>query len=189
MSGANDNEKASKLYHESKQIMNEGDFNLRKWHSNSQQFMKSVDSTDGNASTSTHKSSVSEDDQSFAKASVAPECEVQIGTQGKALGSIWDTRTDTLLFNFEDLIKYAKSLPTIKRALLKWSAKIFDPLGVLSPFTIKLKMCFRKNVCVLCLEKTSWDEKLAELIRREWNILLQELSHLNIVSCQDVILQ
>ena len=59
VSGANDNEKASKLYHESKQIMKEGGFNLRKWHSNSQQFMKSVDSTDGNA----HKSSVSEDDQ------------------------------------------------------------------------------------------------------------------------------
>ena len=138
---------------------------------------KKVDPTDGNASTRTHKSSVSEDDQSIAKASVARECEVQNGTQVKVLGSIWDTRTGALLFNFEDLIKHAKSLPTTKRALLKWSAKIFDPLGVLSPFTIKLKLCFQQ----LCLEETSWDEELAEPIRREWDILLDELSHLHIV--------
>ena len=157
--------------------MNEGGFNLRKWHSNSQELMKSVDPTDGNASTKAHKSSVSEDDQSFAKAYVARECEVQSGTQVKVLGSIWDTLTDTLLFDFEDLIKYAKSLPTTKRALLKWSARIFDPLAVLSPFTIILKLCFQQ----LCLEKTNWDEELAEPIRREWGILLDELSHLNIV--------
>ena len=112
VSGAKDSEKASKLYHESKEIMNKGGFNLRKRHSNSQELMKSVNPTDGNASTKTHKSSVSEDDQSFAKACVARECKVQSGTQVKVLGSICDTLTDTLLFNFEDLIKYAKSLPT-----------------------------------------------------------------------------
>jgi hypothetical protein len=34
----------------------------------------------------------------------------------------------------------------------------------------------------LCLAKTNWDEELDEPIRREWNILLEELSQLNIVS-------
>lgn len=102
--------------------------------------MKSVDPAEKNTSTSTHKSSISEDDQSFAKSSVARKFEVRNGTQVKTLGSIRDTRTDTLLFNFEDLIKYAKSLPTTKRALLTWSAKIFDLLGsrVLS-FYLSLK--------------------------------------------------
>ena len=163
VSGADDNEKAFKLYGESKEILSEGGFNLRKWRSNSEELMKSIGPIEGNTSSSIPNESVTEDDQSFAKSSLAHECEVQEGTQVKVLGSIWDTRTDTLLFNFEDLITYAKSLPKTKRSLLKWSAKVFDPLGVLSPFTIKLKMCFQQ----LCLAKTSWDEELNEHNQKE----------------------
>ncbi len=55
---------------------------------------------------------------------------------------------------------------------------VYANLGVLSPFTIKLKMYFQQ----LCLVKMNWDEELDEPIRREWNILVEELSQLNIVS-------
>ena len=62
-----------------------------------------------NASTSTHNSSVSEDDQSFAKASVARECEVQNATQVKspaeiAGGDILIVQSET----FRNLLKTKK---------------------------------------------------------------------------------
>ena len=41
-----------------------------------------------------------------------------------------------------------------KRSVLKLSAKIFDPSGFLSVFTINLKILF----LVLCTNKVDWDE-------------------------------
>jgi hypothetical protein len=90
-----------------------------------------------------------EEDLSYAKESIAQESAPANKTQIKVLGKMWDT--DMLLFNFEELIEYAKSLPMTKRSFLKWSSKIFDPLGFLTPFTIKLKLLFQE----LCLAKTS----------------------------------
>ena len=104
VSGADDNEKACKLYGESKEMLSKDGFNLRKWHSNSEELMKSIDPAQRNASLSTINEGVNEDDLSFPKSSIACECEVQDGTQVKILGSIWGTGTDTLLFNFEDVI-------------------------------------------------------------------------------------
>jgi hypothetical protein len=74
----------------------------------------------------------------------------------KVLGSNWNTNSDELFFDLENLITYAKSLPITKRASLKLTAKIFDPLGFLSPFTIRLKAMFQ----ILCCDKIDWDEEL-----------------------------
>jgi hypothetical protein len=41
--------------------------------------------------------------------------------------------------------------------LLKISAKIFDPLGLLSPFTIQWKVLFQ----LLCNENIEWDDELS----------------------------
>ena len=96
-------------------------------------------------------------------------------TQIKVLGNIWDTETDMLLFNFEELIEYAQSLSMTKRSFLKWSSKIFDPLGLLTPFTIKLKIKFQE----LCLAKITWDEKADEKLCVTMNNLISELAFLN----------
>ena len=52
------------------------------------------------------------------------------------------------------------------------SAKIFDPLGVLSPFVIKLKSFFQQ----LCVEKVDWDEDLQGQLCLKYRSLLSELS-------------
>jgi hypothetical protein len=75
----------------------------------------------------------------------------------KVLGSIWNTASDTLEFNFSNLVDEAKSLPPTKRSLLKISAKIFDPLGLLSPFTIQWKVLFQ----LMCNENIEWDDELS----------------------------
>ena len=60
------------------------------------------------------------------------------------------------MFCFFELIAYANDLPATKRSILKISAKIFDPLGLISPFVIRLKILFQP----LCFEGRSWDEPL-----------------------------
>ena len=89
----------------------------------------------------------------------------------------WDTVADAFLFNLAELIEYARSLPVTKRSLLKWSSKIFDPLGFLSPFTIRLKILFQ----VLCLDKIDWDGELKGESRQQWNVLISELEILKTI--------
>ena len=44
----------------------------------------------------------------------------------------------------------------MRRSILKVSAKLFDLLGLLSPFIIGTKILFQS----LCKDKGGWDEKL-----------------------------
>ena len=61
----------------------------------------------------------------------------------KPLGILWDHNSDELLVDLSELLSYASSLPETKQTVLKVSARIFDPLGLVSPFVIRLKLLFR----------------------------------------------
>ena len=78
-------------------------------------------------------------------------------------------------FDFEELIEYANTLQVTKRSLLKLSAKVFDPLGLLSPFTITMKCEFQS----LCLEKFDWDVELQGNHKRLWTDFVSSLMQLN----------
>ena len=56
----------------------------------------------------------------------------------------------------------------------KWSSKIFDPLGLLSPFTIKLNILFQ----ALCLDKLEWDSEPQGDLRKQCDALITELEFL-----------
>ncbi|XP_046856151.1 uncharacterized protein LOC124449256 [Xenia sp. Carnegie-2017] len=177
VSGAETDETALQIYKGTKQLMAKGGFNLRKWNSNSSNVVKSIEALEGkkNLSLISDKSSVTQDDQSFTKSTIAKESLLTEPTQVKVLGMVWDTVEDTFLFNLTEIIEYANSLPVTKRSLLKWSSKIFDPLGFLSPFTIRLKILFQ----IMCLDRLGWDCELHGNLREQWNVLLSELKFLN----------
>ena len=71
---------------------------------------------------------------------------------------------------FSELLEYAQGLPVNKRSILKVSAKIFDPLGLLSPLVIKLKVLFQ----TLCTESVDWDEPLKGRALEQWNRFMEE---------------
>ena len=58
----------------------------------------------------------------------------------KILGIYWDVIRDEFHVDLSGLIKYTESLPVAKRSMLKLSAKVFDPIGLLSPFTVSMKI-------------------------------------------------
>ena len=67
----------------------------------------------------------------------------------KILGVNWDVSEDELIFSLNDIILEALSYRGVitKRYLLKTIASIFDPLGVLSPAVVNLKLLFQE-ICI-----------------------------------------
>ena len=57
--------------------------------------------------------------------------------------------------------------PLSKRFVLK----VFDPLGVLAPIVINLKLLFQE----LCAAKRAWDDNLNEEFHAKWENLMENL--------------
>ena len=83
----------------------------------------------------------------------------------------WNTHDDEIIFSFAELYKYASSLPLTKRSVLKVTAKIYDPMGFLTPLTVEMKILFQE----LCIEKTNWNTELKGESLRKWKSFLQDL--------------
>ena len=86
-----------------------------------------------------------------------PNQDTKAEGEQKVLGSLWDTKEDTLVFRFGHLIKFVKELPATKRSVIKVIASVYDPIGFISPFVIPMKILFQD----LCSEKEDWDSPLS----------------------------
>lgn len=64
-----------------------------------------------------------------------------------------------------------------KRTVLQAAAKIFDPLGLLSPFTIRAKIGFQR----LWKTDVTWDDSLAKQECDEWRRLMSEAEELQLL--------
>jgi len=62
------------------------------------------------------------------------------------------------MFSFDWLVQFAKELPLNKRSVLKVGAKLYDPVGLISPLFITVKALFQD----FCKLKIGWDEPLNE---------------------------
>ena len=77
----------------------------------------------------------------------SPISEIQANVKVKVLVIVWDTKSDHLVFSFENLIESLNNLIPTKRNILSLIAKIFDRIGLIQPIIIKLKLLFQKK-CV-----------------------------------------
>ena len=154
---------ALEVYESTNYLMSGGGFTLRKWKTNSKELRENIESrkisTAGSNEARESESSVNW--QVNRNLRVGSTTTDQIPTSDehcdvKILGTNWNVHRDELQCDTADLLTYAKSLPTTKRSVLKLSAKIFDPLGLLSPFTINMKVLFQ----ILCSKGTDWDDPL-----------------------------
>ena len=92
----------------------------------------------------------------------------------KVLGLARDISKDTIDFYFEHLVEEAFVLPMTKRLILSISTRICDPLGLLFPITIQIKMLFQ----IICQNKTSWDTILEKNLQNLWLELSNDLKGL-----------
>lgn len=92
----------------------------------------------------------------------------------KVLGISWNTREDTFNFNQgETLLKFQGD--ETKRSLISTASKLFDPLGLLGPFTVRTKILFQD----LWSKGIQWDEFLDEDTKTEWKSWKEELKYLH----------
>ena len=174
ITGTDSVESAFQVYSKSKQIMKEAGLNLRKWKTNSSELLNRIEEVEASQDALTNEvvSKIAEEDQSCVENSTSllkPEmC-------GKLLGVIWDNQSDELLVNLSELSDYVKCLPVTKRSVLKFSARIFDPLGLVSPLVIRLKLLFRS----LCTDNVDWDDPIEGDALTKWKSLIAEFGCVN----------
>ena len=177
-------DKAITLYKSANDVMMNGGFNLRKWKSNSsrvRQYIANCEqdsavpvSDDDSANHALFEQSenvtIAEDDLSYAKVSVNPLSSDE-SCEAKVLGVTWNFVNDTLKYRIQDLVLFARQLPVTKRSILRMSARVFDPLGLITPFSIILKILFQQ----LCLDSAGWDDQLNDSLKVRWEKLILQL--------------
>lgn len=79
----------------------------------------------------------------------------------RTLGLVWHPTTDQFAYQI-DLPDVNKAFT--KRMILSDSARLFDPLGLLSPVTVTAKILLQD----LWIDQTGWDSPLSEEIQNKW---------------------
>ena len=185
-SGESTVEREFDLFVNSRKIMAEGGFYLRKWQSNSPQLrclMQGCDKlSEREASHQVTKGSFREEDDTYAKNTIGMDNAAYSQCEQKVLGVNWNYLEDCLILPLKPLAQLACKLPPTKRSILKVVAKIFDPLGVISPVIFQMRVLFQE----LCTQKVNWDDLLPTGIKEDWATWCNELArieHVKIPRC------
>ncbi|KAI5717607.1 hypothetical protein M8J77_008525 [Diaphorina citri] len=146
LSGGEDVTQALQLKEELIALLQKGCFELRKWASNSQQLLNTVP----------HE-----------------HCEVPLRQNEestfKILGLHWQSTTDSFAYHVAEI----HSVCT-KRSILSNVARMFDPLGWLSPVIFWAKHLLQS----LWLSNLSWDDPLPPDLNEQWQLFSSQLNSL-----------
>ncbi|GFU48329.1 pro-Pol polyprotein [Trichonephila clavipes] len=156
ISGADDISQALKVSKDAETIMKNASMKLRKCNSNDQTLMRTWEK-EGLETHPCHP-----DDSSKIPSS-------------KVLGIPWDVVHDYFTIDVKGLLQLDTPKPITKRIVLQSAGKIYDPVGFLSPYTIRLKCLLQK----LWLRKLSWDDELPPDIHAVWSQWWLELPFLS----------
>jgi len=89
----------------------------------------------------------------------------------KILGVNWNTTSDSLTFQIGEALHERADT---KRTFLKAAATVFDPLGLIAPFLMRMKLLFQS----LWMKNVGWDESLPPDIQEDWDTWRQEAKEL-----------
>ena len=140
ISGAPTVPKAKELKSETTEIFANAKFVLHKWHSNEPELETECENYE----------------PTFAKQQL--ECASSQG-KSKLLGFPWNKDENTLSVSFP-----TSPAKLTKRGILANLAKVYDPLGVVSPVMLDGKCIYREA----CNQKIAWDAPLPEAIALQW---------------------
>lgn len=152
--------KGNKLKDDLCQIFQHCGMSLRKWISNDSKFMDQIPKSEAEV--------------------------VEDSYEIKALGLMWNVRTDTFSFKLKD----KNSTQSTMSSVLSHIASIYDPIGWLGPIILTAKLFMKK----LWSRKLKWSCKLPEDLQEEWDMFFESLAsivNINIqrqVICSDPVL-
>jgi hypothetical protein len=142
-------EEAVTLVKDLRSMLAEGGFRVTKFASNSKQVLESIPVDD--RAKGIRPLNLGSDSLPFEK----------------SLGLTWDLKQDLLTF-----LTSVKPKPVTRRGMLSSVSSLFDPLGLVSPFTVRGRMLVQE----LTRLNLGWDEKIPEHIAQQWAEWLDELA-------------
>ena len=96
-----------------------------------------------------------------------PTSEIQ--PNNKVLGIAWDRKGDYLVFSFENLIENFNNTIPMKRNILSLIAKFYDPIGLIQPIIIKLKLLFQE----VSITHVDWDPELSGQLKDKFDFIVK----------------
>ncbi|XP_062558256.1 uncharacterized protein LOC134223133 [Armigeres subalbatus] len=146
--GSDDFHQACEIRDQLIALLKAGGMHLHKWSSNTGRLLSPIASDDRDRCVSFSESEVNE--------------------VIKTLGLMWNPSTDEFLFCLPAPSQVNR--PT-KRQVLSEIAKIYDPLGLISPIVVLAKIVMQK----LWISKLKWDDTLDGSLLEEWRNFLAAL--------------
>ena len=152
------------------EVLNDATFHLHKWHYNVKELERDGEQLerdgeqlerdgeqlerDGQELGKVGEQLGKNDEQSFAKQHLGVQ-----PSETRMLGLKWNKAEDTLTIIFPE-----ERHPVTRRGTLGKLAKIYDPLGLVSPLTLEGKLVYR----AACESKTRWDANLDKKLSQRW---------------------
>ena len=110
-----------------------------------------------------------------------PKRNSEAGASQRVLGIQWDPERD--LFKFRVSLPHEIPATFTKRVILSQINSIYDPLGLIAPFTVVAKILLRK-LWAARDPPISWDDPLPPVYLREWEKFFSQLHCLQDLSFQ-----
>ncbi|XP_026746183.1 uncharacterized protein LOC113507526 [Trichoplusia ni] len=140
LAGSYDLQQAKATQQQLIDLLKQGGFNLRKWASNDKRLLEDL-----------KPDQISQNMIDFKHTET-----------NKTLGVMWNPSTDQ--FTFHHPVEITNECTTItKRSLLSQLSKRYDPLGWLSPATIKAKLIFQQ----LWTTNLNWDDPVPQNVQKQ----------------------
>ena len=155
----NDVKEGAEFYDKAKLLLLEAGFNLRKWETNDPEL----------------RNIVSEKHETMDDVIYVEDIFGMSKKYRKVLGINWDTLTDELITELYAIADEGLKLAVTKRNILKVGASYFDPIGLICPIVLQVKLIFKQ----LCSMKVDWDSIVSESILTTWRNYLNELKNVN----------
>jgi hypothetical protein len=147
------------FFNESNLLMRSAGFRLREWISNSDILNKLISEYNKDTSGTNPVSSISSQ---------------------KVLGMRWNLCDDTLSFDVREIVNH--EVPT-KRIILRESARVFDPFGLIIPVTIRARILLQD----LWKSKLGWDDPVDFNLAKRWASLATDLTTCQYISiCRNI---
>ncbi|GIY27339.1 reverse transcriptase [Caerostris darwini] len=139
--GADDVVSAFNLSSDAVSILSDASFNLRKLHTNLKQLH-----------------------DLWIQNGLCEENSFEKDNKLKVLGLVWNLEEDMLRVDVTSLLESFKFLESTKRSVLSTAAKVFDPVGFLSPFVVLIK----RLMLEIWERGLDWDSKLPKDLESKW---------------------
>ena len=156
------------LYSKLKARFAEGGFNMRKWATNSPALAQRI----------------KDEEEKVEKTATSP-IEKDLNNNIKVLGIPWNCSDDTLKYEFSNFALTNEDEHVTKRAVLSTTARFYDPIGLLSPVIVPLKILFQK----ICQLKLNWDDIIPQELCNQWIKLVNDIAKVNYIVFPRYVLQ